>query len=119
MSALQCPAVQLVCCYQHIQAALSGKSTAACHRPALPDLFRQEGAFTFLQPALASDLSFAQLHSHRDSQPPVLLVNLQAFLAEKLQTADRCFVPTPLLLTECPFFQADCLQDGHQNPPCM
>ncbi|DBA77600.1 TPA: hypothetical protein ACH3X1_009400 [Trebouxia sp. C0004] len=58
-------------------------------RPALPDLFRQKGAFSLLQPSLGSEISFSQLDSQRSQQQPVLLVNLQAFLAEKLQMADR------------------------------
>ena len=60
-----------------------------CGRPALPDLFRQKGAFGLLQPSLGSEISFSQLDSQRSQQQPVLLVNLQAFLAEKLQLADR------------------------------
>lgn len=60
-----------------------------CGRPALPELFRQKGAFSLLKPSLGSEISFSQLDSQRSQQQPVLLVNLQAFLAEKLQMADR------------------------------
>ncbi|KAA6419058.1 MAG: hypothetical protein FRX49_11021 [Trebouxia sp. A1-2] len=58
-------------------------------KPALPDLFRQKGAFSLLQPSLGSEISFSQLDSRRRQQQPILLMNLQAFLAEKLQMADR------------------------------
>ncbi|KAL3144005.1 hypothetical protein ABBQ32_003813 [Trebouxia sp. C0010 RCD-2024] len=58
-------------------------------RPALPDLFRQKGAFTLLQPSHDSGLSFPQSHTLSQPQQPILLQNLHAFLAEKLQMADR------------------------------
>ena len=58
-------------------------------RPALPDLFRQRGALTLLQPQPDSALSFPELGTLSEQQP-ILLQNLHAFLAEKLQLADRC-----------------------------
>lgn len=59
-------------------------------RPALPDLFRQKGALTVLQPQADSALAFPQLATLSEPQQPILLQNLHAFLAEKLQMADRC-----------------------------
>ena len=59
-------------------------------RPALPDLFRQKGALTVLQPQPDSALSFPHVGTLSEPQQPILLQNLHAFLAEKLQMADRC-----------------------------